>query len=204
MTSSQLLKKARAYPIFSLEDCAKWFPEMRRPALHVRLTRSVAETHLVRLKRGLYLLNEEPFPHPFAIASRLDPQTIISLETVLNREGLMPDIPFATTAVTTQKTARYTIKPVGTFLFRHIKAPLVFGFKTESYPPYTVRVAQPEKALCDLLWFHRFERNPEGYAEELRLSIPNTFSWRRFRQYAKLFSHDGMSHIAQAIIKHYQ
>mgnify|MGYP001560183325 CR=1 FL=1 len=204
MTTPQLLKKARAYPIFSLEDCHKWFPELSRPALYVRLTRSVAQHHVLRLKRGLYLLNEEPFPQPFAIASRLDPQAIISLETVLNRRGIIPDIPFAITAVTTQKTARYNIGRVGTFLFRHIHPALAFGFRLEMYSPYTARVAESEKALLDLFWFHRSDPDPQAYIDELRLSIGEKFSWTRFKRYTHAYRNIGLSRLAACVMKKYR
>ncbi|MDO8505314.1 MAG: hypothetical protein Q7S48_01920 [bacterium] len=188
MTIVQLLERAGRHPIFTLEDCRKWFPQSARATIIVQLSHHVAHGHFLRLKPGLFLLNREPFPDPRVIASRLDSGSIISIETVLRESNMIPEIPFATTAVTSGKTSRYTIPGLGTFLFRHIKSSLVFGWTTQSFPPYSVRIATPEKALLDLLWFHRFERDLPGYLHELRLTIPPTFSWKRFREYDSAYN----------------
>lgn len=202
MKFKELAIRARGWPIFSVEDCQKWFPGTDRRTLIVQLSSYVKQGDLLRLKRGIYLLNQQPFPHPLAIASRLDPQAIISLETILNRAGLIPDIPFATTAVTPGRTMKVRLKNYGQqFIFRHIKPALVFGFKLEEYHPYTARVAEPEKALLDLLWFHRFEHDPAAYIHELRMTMPRNFSWKRFRRYASQYQHDGLVRLAQAIIR---
>lgn len=183
MTIIELLERAGRHPIFSLEDCRKWFPQSARATIIVQLSHHVTRGHFLRLKPGLFLLNREPFPDPRVIASRLNPEAVISLETVLSEHGIMPEVPFATVAVTSGKTARYTIPHLGTFLFRRILPSLLFGWTTQSFPPYSVRVATPEKALLDLLWFHRFERDLPDYLHELRLTIPPTFSWMRFWEY---------------------
>lgn len=202
MKFKELAKKARNWPIFSIEDCQKWFPATGRRTLIFQLSSYVKQGDLLRLKRGVYLLNQQPFPHPFAIASRLDPQAIISLEAILNRTGIIPDIPFATTAVTPGRTATVRLRnSTQQFIFRHIKPTLIFGFKLEEYPPYTARVAEPEKALLDLLWFHRFERDGAAYIHELRLTIPKGFSWKRFEHYAKQFHHRQITRLAK-IIRH--
>ncbi len=187
MTIVRLIERAQNYPIFTLGDCCKWFPQSARATVIVQLSHHVARGHFLRLKPGVFLLNREPFPDSRVIASRLNPEAVISLETVLHEAGMTPEVPFAITAVTSGKTARYKIPNMGTFLFRHIKPSLLFGWTARSFPPYSVRVATPEKALLDLLWFHRFERDLPAYLHELRLTIPPAFSWKRFREYGAAF-----------------
>lgn len=203
MTFLQLSDQARNWPLFTVQDCVKWFPSVRRQAILLNLTRHTAAGLLIRLRRGLYLLNREPYPDSFGIASRLDSSSVISMETVLHRAGMIPEIPFATTAVTPVITARYHPSVGGLFVFRHIKPTLLFGFQVEEYKPYSVKVARPEKALLDLFWFHRFERDIAAYCDELRLDIPSDFSWKDFRAYAKLFGYTQMIEFSRAIEKRY-
>ncbi|GEM_PF-5655541 len=203
MTFLQLSEHARIWPIFTVQDCAKWFPDSRRKAILLNLTRYTASGLLIRLRRGLYLLNREPYPDPFVIASRLDSSAVVSMETVLHRFGMIPEIPFTTTSVTPVITARYHPSIGGSFIFRHIKPLLLFGFDVEKHDPYSVKIAHPEKALLDLFWFHRFERDVPAYCDGLRLDIPNDFSWKNFNMYAKLFASTQITEFAQYIKKHY-
>ncbi len=185
MTILSLLEQARQYPIFSLSDCQQWFPRSNRATMILQLSQYAKRGQVIRLKPGLFALNAQPLPHPRVIASRLDTQSVVSLETVLQQSGMIPEIPFALTAVTSTKTHRFQIPAVGTFLFRHIKPQLMFGWELQDHQPYSVRVARPEKALLDLFWFHRFEKDPHGYIRELRLSIPKNFSWEVLVEYSR-------------------
>lgn len=203
MTTLQLIEKARTWPIFSFQDCAKWFPDDRRSALALGLSRYTASKLILRLRRGLYLLNQEPYPDALVMASRLDPSAVISTETVLHRAGMIPEIPFATTSVTPVVTARYRPAVGGTFIFRHIKPELLFGFQVEQRSPYSVKIATQEKALLDLLWFHRFERDCDAYIDELRLDIPSSFSWKDFEVYSRLFAHKKISEFSHVIQRRY-
>ncbi len=203
MTYFQLSERAQMWPIFTVQDCAKWFPDARRQALLLSLTRYTARGLLIRLRRGLYLFNKSPYPDPFIIASRLDPKSVISMETVLHRAGMIPEIPFATTSVTPVITARYKPSIGGLFLFRHLKPELFFGFQIQEYSPYSIKIAQPEKALLDLFWFHRFEKDVAAYCSELRLDIPSNFSWKNFHEYAKLFHFKQVIEFAQHIERLY-
>jgi len=204
MTILSLLEGARQYPVFSLADCQQWFPRSQRATLILQLSQYVTRGHLIRLKRGLFALKIQPSPHPFVIASRLDPQSVVSLETVLHQSGMIPEVTFAVTAVTPTKTHQFHIPSMGSFLFRHIKPSLFFGWELKEYHPYTVRVACPEKALLDLFWFHRFEKDPVGYIHELRLSIPKKFSWEHFIEYSRQYVHPQLESLVRTLLQRYK
>lgn len=133
----------------------------------------------------------------------MDPRAVISLETVLHRAGITPEVSFATTAVTPGKTARFSTATQGMIILRHLKSEFFFGFTLNKFPPYTVRVATPEKALLDLLWFHRFEKDPEPYVRELRLTIPPQFSWKKFREYSRVYHNIYLARLSASVIKIY-
>ena len=199
MTIPELITRARPYPVFTISECHHWFPDMSRAALTVALARAVRKGYLLHIKRGLFLLHEQPLPDRAIVAMKLDSRSTISMETILSEAGVIPEAVFAVTAVTPAGTAEYTTKPFGSFFFRHEKPSLDCGWRLERRGAYTVRIASPEKALLDLLWFHRFESSPRAYVEELRLTIPERFSWKQFRAYARIAAHPGCTRLARAV-----
>ncbi len=202
MTFVSLIEKARILPIFSLEDCRKWFPNSTRKALILQLWRFVERGSIVRLKRGLFLYSDPTVRiDPRVIASRLDSRAIVSVEAALHDAGITPEIPFAVTCVTPGKTMRYHYPELGTVIFRHIKPSLLFGWDVQTFTPYPVKIAHPEKALLDLFWFHRFEKDPKAYVEGLRLSIPDGFSPRRLADYARFYGDKNVSQMADYVKK---
>lgn len=183
-----LLGHSKNFPIFDVEDCQKWFPNTNRGVLLVQLSHYVKQGYLLRLRRGLYLLNSGAPPDKLALAAQLRTDAVISLETVLSENGLIPETALGTTALTVGRNTTYTVPPLGNFIFRHIASALLFGWRLRSLPPYSARVATIEKALLDVLWFHSLESEPMYYLQESRLSIPNHFSWAHFRALAKQFN----------------
>jgi predicted transcriptional regulator of viral defense system len=202
MTILSLIEHVRILPVFSLEDCQKWFPDTGRSTLILQLSTYTKRGIFVRLKRGLYLYPQKGIRiDPRIIASRIDPQAVISMETVLQDAGMIPEVPFAVTCVTPGKTARCTNKEAGTFIYRHIKQSLLFGWDVYEAGPYPIKIAQPEKALLDFFWYHRFEKNPEEYLAGLRLTVPENFSQSRLTQYAGLFNNPNITRMVKLLPK---
>lgn len=199
MKLQPLLDQTQDFPVFGVEDCQKWFPRTSRAVLLVQLTHYVKRGYLLRLRRGLYLLRREPRPHPFVMAACLKPGSIISLESVLSEGGIIPETSLAVTAVTDGRNTRYAFPQAGAFIFRRLLPRLLFGWQLAQFPPYSVRVAFPEKALLDLLWFHQREQNPAAYVEGLRLSFPPSFSWPRFRRFAREFNSARLQELARVV-----
>ncbi len=195
-----LLERARNYPVFDLEDCRKWFPRGSRATTILQLSNFAKDGKITRVRRGLYLLPGTEGLHPFVIASRIDPESCISLESVLAQAGIIPETMFGAVAITTGKTRQFTIQNYGSVRFRHEKPSLNFGWSVVRMGQYAVRVASTEKALLDLLWFHRFEADLAGYVHELRLTIPKTFSWTLFKRYCKLYEGHQMDILAEQVI----
>lgn len=198
MTILSLIDHARTLPVFSLEDCQKWFPDSARGTLILQLSTYTKKGFFIRLKRGLYLYPEKGVRiDSRIIASRLDPQAVVSMETVLHDVGMAPEIPFAVTCVTPGKTARFASRATGTFIFHHIKPSLLFGWDVHTISSFPIKIAHSEKALLDLFWYHRFEKDIQGYLEGLRLTVPGDFSRSRFSRYVELFNHPNITKMAQ-------
>lgn len=102
------------------------------------------------------------------IANKLYEPSYLSFEYALNYYGLIPEIVFLRTCVTTRKTKN--IKSViGNFSYHKTKNELFFGYKLEQNNNVSYKIADPEKALLDLLYFRKDISN-ENDLYELRFN----------------------------------
>lgn len=123
----------------------------------VQLHRWSRSGRLVRLRRGKYLLPPpwaEP-PHPAWIANELVYPSYVSLAYALQFHDLIPEGVSVVTSVTTRRPATVET-PVGTYRYRHVRRDLFFGsipIRLGEGEGGDVRIASPEKALLDFLYF---------------------------------------------------
>ena len=137
-------------PVFSLND-------LRIEGLKVfpyQLTRWVKNGYLIKLKNGFYafserkdkLLNEH-------IAFLLYQPSYLSLEWALSKYNLIPEIVYSLTSVTT-RSPRIFKNELGSFIYRSIKKELFWGYRKIKENNQIYLLAEPEKALCDFLYFN--------------------------------------------------
>lgn len=110
--------------------------------------------HLIRLKKGFYVLSEELVGRPYApqiIANLLYGPSYLSLEYALSYYQLIPERVEHFTSVTTQKNKIFKTQ-IGQFTYHHLSAHLYsLGVTLEStHDGRTFIMASPEKALMDL------------------------------------------------------
>jgi len=161
-------------------------PGSSSAATATQLSRWVRAGKLIQLRRGLYLI-APPYatkrPHRFTIANRMVDASYVSLQAALTYHGLIPETVFMTTSVTTLRPNQYDTD-AGSFLFRHIRTELFFGYEViEVSHGQTAFVATPEKALLDLVYL-----TPGGdrfaYLEGLRLQNTEDIDGQRLSDYA--------------------
>jgi predicted transcriptional regulator of viral defense system len=136
-----------------------------------QLSRWVKSGKLIQLRRGLYALSEPHQkipPHPFFVANRLKRASYISLQSALEHHGLIPEYVPSITSVTTGRPETFST-PLGTFIFKHIKKELFFGYQNvEMGSGQSAFLARPEKALLDLLYLTPGS-DDINYLKQLRL-----------------------------------
>ena len=142
-----------------------------RADIQLQLSRWVKAGKLQQLKRGLYVL-AEPYrkvsPHPFLIANRIKNASYVSLQSALAWYDLIPEYVPVVTSVTTTRTDTFHSSE-GSFLYRSIKKSLFTGYRSiEPVDGQFVFIAQPEKALLDLIYLTSHSESRE-YLRELRL-----------------------------------
>lgn len=110
--------------------------------------------NLLRLKNGLYAFTKDKERiKGEEVAAFIYEPSYLSLESALAWYGFIPEMVYAYVSVTARINRRFT-NDFGTFLYRHIKPELFWGYtetKTE-YGHYLL--AEPEKALLDYLYLN--------------------------------------------------
>ncbi len=190
MTFNELKDKFKNYPLFKLEDVFKLFPVAKKQTTLNQLNFWSKRGYVENIVRGVYKLSDFEIKDPFLLANFIYSPSYISLEGALNYYGIIPDIPFAATSATTNKTKKFKTKNYGIFYYHHLKPDLFFGFQSVlAEKKYAYNIALPEKALFDYLYLKAQKiDSPEGFLEELRLSLPKRFNWRNFKNWERLVS----------------
>ena len=120
---------------------------------------------LIRLKRGLYLIDHLPID-AFEIAQHLYGPSYISLESALSYHGWIPEAVYITTSVSTKKNP--TIRtPIGVFSYEHTPVEQ-FYMSVEKIDGFLM--AHPWKALADYVYVYRKKwKNLREMMEDLRI-----------------------------------
>ena len=141
------------------------------------LARLTRQNILQKLERDKYMLVGGR-AHDFSIANFLYEPSYVSLEAALNFHGVLSQFPYEVASMTTRKPVTKTIDEK-TYRYARIKRSLFWGYE----PIQGFLIAQPEKALLDLLYLMS-----KGLAivhtDELELS---KLDKARFTLYAKKF-----------------
>ena len=88
----------------------------------------------------------------YSIANRLYQPSYVSLETALSHYGIIPEVVYAVTSVTTKPTREFKT-PKSVFSYQRIKKSVFAGYSPVTIEGHVVLLARPEKALADYLYF---------------------------------------------------
>lgn len=153
-------------PVFSLQS-------LRLIGINLypyQLTMWSNKGYITKLKNGIYAVsdrkNKIKREH---IAYRLYEPSYISLEWALSYYGLIPEMVFSVTSVTTKTTRNYDNK-IGLFIYRHIKPSMFTGYKKMDVENQPYLMALPEKALVDYFYLNSSKINNQDEFDELRLN----------------------------------
>lgn len=162
-----------------------------------RKTRYFLETYtkqglFVRLKKDLYALKDK-MPNEEVIANALYRPSYISLEYALARHGIIPEMPYTVTSVTTKATASFDVLGKE-FTYRKTKIGAYTGYAPEKVFGKTVFIAEPEKALADYLYFVSLGRKTFNDRTDSRRLNKNLV-----REYAKLYNRKTLDNLIDKV-----
>lgn len=187
MKFSTFQKQFSGFPVISVSEIEKAFPGFDRNAL----TRWQEAGFLEKIRNTQYRFSDKPVSGEaelFFIANRVYAPSYVSLQSALSWHGFIPEGVFTVTSVTTLKTQSFST-PAGNFTYRTVKPAFFFGYCLEPFGAFRFKIADPAKALLDLLYLFP-TLDSEGHFHELRLNfheLHEKFDATVFEQYLPVF-----------------
>lgn len=185
-------KKKRHIKLFSY---AYLVQALDSPPQHVstQLTRLVQKGVLTKIAKGWY---ENPFnpASPEEIAMRLRYPAYLSMEYLLSKESILSQRTFTLTVMSLKRRYTFTVKDTK-LEYHQLSKPLFFGYTTRN----GIHIAEPEKALLDLLYIRGTKSTNNGeenvfslmddmYLEELHSQKVQTYLTRFPRRVQHLWN----------------
>ncbi len=184
-------------PIFNLQD----LKIAGFNVSSVQLSQWTKNNYLIKLKNGVYVFTERKHQLSMeAISNYLYSPSYISLERALARYGIIPEIVYNCTAITSRKTQ--TIKNYfGVFIFRSIKKKLFFAYNKIKENDNVYFIAEPEKALLDYLYLNLAKIQNSDDLRELRLNetVLIDLNLDKINNYLKIYNNKKLSLILALI-----
>ena len=150
----------------------------------------VKKGNLLRLKNGMYAFTKDKEKiKGEEVAAFIYELSYLSLESALDWYGFIPEMVYAYVSVTARINRKFT-NAFGTFLYRHIKPELFWGYtetKTE-YGHYLL--AEPEKALLDYIYLNLSKIRNETDFDNIRFNmeaIKEKIDADKFQKYLSAF-----------------
>ncbi len=139
---------------------------------------------LTKVKRGMFILPDEKIDLHI-IANKLN-YSYISLEYALSYHQIIPDIARVITSISKNRNEKIQ-NSLGFFYYRKITGKLFTGYALMKNVNSSkmFRMASPEKALFDLVYFRSDLKKSEDF-ESLRLSLPADFKIKEIEKYANV------------------
>jgi len=129
--------------IFTIADLSKIIGSTNENTLYKTAAALVQKAILARVTNGVYCNPAKP-PEMFEIANQLYIPSYVSLESALYRYGVIDQIPYTMTSVTTKKPKKKVVENTE-LEYVHITAKYFFGYLRDK----GVLIAAREKALLE-------------------------------------------------------
>ncbi|MCK4351894.1 hypothetical protein KAW65_00620 [candidate division WOR-3 bacterium] len=161
---------------------------------------------VIKLKRGLYILNESDRkiePSRIFLSNALYSPSYVSTEYAFGHYDLIPEKVADVTSITTKKTAKFT-NPFGTFLYQHLKTNLFFGFKEiEDENGFPVFIAEPEKAVLDFIYLNLGDfkgKKKDVFSLSYRFQNLDILKKKKLTDFAKKYENKGVIDVVKNLL----
>jgi predicted transcriptional regulator of viral defense system len=136
---------------------AAYFDHLAAPNEKVRAFEK--DGQLIRLKRGLYVVDERVSGKSINVrlcANHIYGPSYVSLQWALRWYGLIPERVFTMTSVTTKRTREFE-NSLGRFTYYQVKPDYFpIGIRSVEENGVNCLMASPEKALCDTMLYDSY------------------------------------------------
>jgi predicted transcriptional regulator of viral defense system len=173
------------YEIFSLQEIKKIFPTFDNR----RLVEWQEKKYLEKIINRWYRFKNTALTEAqlYWAANRIYAPSYISLESALSFHGLIPEVAFTITSVSTSKTQTFDTT-IGQFLYQTVKPSLFFGYSIHRMNDKPIKIADIEKTLLDYCYFNKNLKTQTDF-EALRLNfslLKNQFDVVKMKNYLLL------------------
>jgi predicted transcriptional regulator of viral defense system len=135
------------------------------------VTKLVKNGWLIRIKRGLYVISDLSSRgfltlSPYVVANLLVSQSYVSFESALQHYGMFDQFTDKTISVSLKTYQAVKLNAIE-YSFVKTKPEYYFGWQDIQIDNQTARVATPEKALIDMVNFHKSQYSIDLVIEKL-------------------------------------
>lgn len=190
----------KSFTVFSYPDILKVDPLFDRR----RLVEWQQQNHIRKVRNGYYTFADTEINEAtlFHLSNNIYKPSYISLETALSYYNLIPEAVYLVTGISTRKTMTFATQ-AGNFAYRTIKESLYFGYNLAQMGGHTVRIANPEKSLLDMLYLNKIDEISE--IEGMRINHQaaiDLIDLPRIEDYLMLFQSGIMEKRVHKLINH--
>ena len=126
-----------------------------------QVTKLVRNGWLVRIKRGLYVISDLSSrgflsQSPYVLANLLEPVSYVSFELALQHYGMFDQLTGKTVSISLKEHKPVKLAGVE-YRFIKTKPRFYFGWQEVTISNQDARIATPEKALVDMVNYHKSE-----------------------------------------------
>ena len=179
--ASVLTQEARRNCIVRTDDIARKYKLSERVARNA-LGRYEAQGLIERVSTKIYINHFNQHFSPRDLVNVLRPRSYISLESALVERGIISQSPSVLICVTPDYPKSFISKSVS-IVYRRISPDLYWGYEEKATRYNKYLIAEPEKALLDLIYLNRQEGLPTPL-DELNLQF---LTPAKLRDYAQRF-----------------
>jgi len=207
---NKTLPRLSKLPYFKTSNLEALLPCLKKDSVYRKLTRWNRRGLIIKLKKGFYVVKEYKKEHSadvnylYYLANVLRYPSYVSGAFVLQNNGVLTDVTFPITSITTKTTRKYYNK-IGNFFYYSISPKLYLGYERLLYNNEPIYVATLAKALFDHLYIRylKVKIKPEAVIERERLNL-DIFSKKdiaEFRKYCKLSKNKMLIELASKLFK---
>jgi hypothetical protein len=138
---------------------------------HYQISLWLKKGKLLRLRNGMYAFAKERGKiRAEEIAAFIYEPSYLGMETALAWYGFIPEMVYAYVSVTARINRKFA-NDFGTFLYRHIKPELFWGYAEIKTQQGHFLIAEPEKAILDYLYLNLAKINNDNDFENIRFNL---------------------------------
>lgn len=175
----ELLKLTKlAY--FRTSHLEAFLPHIKKTSIRQNISRLIKKGEIIKLKNGFYTTKEYVEKHIseieyfYYLANILRYPSYVSGAYILQSKGILTDITYPITSITTKSTRKYSTK-LGEFIYYSISEKLYIGYERLLYKNEPVYIAAAPKALFDYLYikYFKIKITANQIAKKERLNLEN-------------------------------